>query len=334
MSLLVQTPTVPNRLQLPQELGVLFALLGVALLFEALGWVFVGQSFIFNRQRLFISVLQMAIIGIMAVGVTQVVIMGGIDLSGGSIVGFAGMVCASLAQTAGAAVYPSLTNLPAVFPILGGLLIGAALGLVNGVLVALTRIPPFIATLGMLVMARGLARWYTSGKQVSFFIKGFAFLGDGANPVWIFLGVAILFHVLLTRTLYGRRTYAIGSNESAARMAGIAVGRHKMLVYGIAGLLYGLAAIVQVSRAQTAQSSTGLTWELDAISAVVIGGTSLFGGVGRITGTIIGVLILGVITSGFTFLGIDVYYIAIVKGVIIVAAVVADQFRQSRRRLS
>lgn len=332
MTLRVPPVEEPNRWHVPREFGVLLALVGVALLFEVLGWALVGQSFIFNGQRLFISILQMAIIGIMAVGVTQVVIMGGIDLSGGSVVGFAGIVCASLAQSTGAAVYPSLTNLPVVFPILAGLLTGAALGVVNGVLIALTRIPPFIATLGILVMARGLARWYTSGKQVSFFIESFAFLGHGANPVWIFLGVAALFHVLLTRTLYGRRTYAIGSSESAARMAGIAVGRHKMLVYGIAGLLYGLAAIVQVSRAQTAQSSTGLTWELDAISAVVIGGTSLFGGVGRINGTIIGVLILGVITSGFTFLGIDVYYIAIVKGVIIVAAVVADQYRQSGRR--
>lgn len=323
-----------RRLSLRGDLGVLLVLVGVALVFEVLGWIMVEQSFIFNRQRLFIMVLQMAIIGIMAIGVTQIIIMAGIDLSGGSVIGIAGLVAASLAQTSdyARAVYPSLTDMPVIVPVLAGVLVGAMLGAVNGGLVALTRIPPFIATLGMLVAARGLARWYTSGAQVSFFVDDFAWFGSGATPIWIFLGIALLFHVLLAHTVYGRRTYAIGSNEEAARMAGINIARHKVLVYTMAGGLYGIAAIIQTSRAETAQSGTGLTWELDAISAVVIGGTSLFGGVGRITGTIIGVLILGVITSGFTFLGVSVYWINIVKGAIIVAAVVADQYRQRGRR--
>lgn len=319
---------------LPKDTGLLLVLLAVAVAFEALGWILQGQTFIFNGERLFIIVLQMAIIGIMAIGVSQIIIMAGIDLSGGSIVAIAGLVAASLAQTAtnDRAVYPHLTDLAVIWPVLAGLAVATFLGWFNGMVIAITRIPPFIATLAMLVIARGLARWYTAGKQVSFFVPEFGVFGAGAMPIYIFIAVAVIFHILLTRTLYGRRTYAIGSNETGARMAGINVDRHKVLVYALAGLLYGVAAIIQTSRAGTAQSGTGLMWELDAISAVVIGGTSLLGGVGRITGTIIGVLILGIITSGFTFLGIDVYYIAIVKGAIIVAAVVADQYRHKNKR--
>ena len=325
--------TTSNR-TMPQDTGIFLVLIGVATIFEVLGWMMQGQSFIFNSQRLFIIVLQMAIIGIMAIGVTQIIILAGIDLSGGSIIAVAGLVAASLAQTSDnvRAVYPALTDLPVIVPVLAGLLVASALGLFNGVVIARTKIPPFIATLAMLVIARGLARWYTSGKQVSFFIEDFGVFGSGATPIWIFLGLAVIFHILLSRTVYGRRTYAIGSNEQGARMAGINVDRHKALVYAMAGLLYGIAAIVQTSRAETAQSGTGLMWELDAISAVVIGGTSLMGGVGRITGTIIGVLILGIITSGFTFLRIDVFYIAIVKGIIIVVAVVADQYRHKSKQ--
>jgi inositol transport system permease protein len=318
--------------RLPKDTGILLVLVGIAAIFEVLGWFVVEQTFIFNGQRLFIMILQMAIIGILAIGVGQIIIMAGIDLSGGSILGFAGIVAASLAQSSeyARAVYPALTDLPIIFPVLAGIAVGALLGFVNGSVIAITAIPPFIATLGMLVAARGLARWYTSGKQVSFLTEDFAIFGSGAWPVVTFLIVAGVFHVLLKYTVYGRRTYAIGSNEDAARVAGIAVKRHKILVYTMAGALYGIASIVQTSRAMTAQSGTGLMLELDAISAVVIGGTSLFGGRGRIMGTIIGVLILGTLTSGFTFLGIDVYYINIVKGVLIVAAVVADTYRQKR----
>ena len=145
----------------------------------------------------------------------------------------------------------------------------------------------------------------------------------------IFLTTAMAFHLLLRYTRYGRYTYAIGSNEQAARVAGINIRAHKLLVYTLAGGLYGLAAVVETSRTLTAQSGAGMLYELDAIAAVVIGGTSLMGGKGRITGTIIGVCILGVITSGFTFLGIGSFYTNIVKGIIIVAAVVADQYRNN-----
>jgi inositol transport system permease protein len=149
-------------------------------------------------------------------------------------------------------------------------------------------------------------------------------------PVIIFLAVAFLFHILLRYTSYGKHTYAIGSNEEAARVSGINIKKHKILVYMIAGGLYGLAGVVITSRALTAQSGAGVMYELDAISAVVIGGTSLFGGKGRITGTIIGVCILGVLTSGFIFLRIDLFYVNMVKGILIIAVVVADTYRHKR----
>ncbi len=307
-------------------------LAGLALAFELLGWIFVHQSFLLNEQRLVVMILQVSVIGIIAVGVTQVIITGGIDLSSGSVVAVTAMVAASLAQSSDAvrAVYPSLTDLPVIVPVLAGLAVGALAGLINGTLIAWTSIPPFIATLGVMVTARGVAKWYTRGEPVSLLSDSYAAIGSGAVPVVIFLATAALFHVALRYTRYGKYTYAIGANPQAARVSGIRVGRHLILVYAIAGTLSGLAGIVTSARAVSGQAGMGLMYELDAIAAAVIGGASLAGGVGRITGTVIGTLILGVVTSGFTFLRIDAYYQEIVKGAIIVAAVIADQYRRRR----
>ncbi|MGO9802766.1 MAG: ABC transporter permease [Steroidobacteraceae bacterium] len=330
------TPTTsPRPRRVPPELGILLVLVGLALTFELLGWVFVGQSFLMNQQRLVVMVLQVAVIGVIAIGVTQVIITGGIDLSSGSVVALTAMVAASLAQSSEAAraVYPSLTDLPVIVPLAAGLAVGALAGLVNGTLIAWTSIPPFIATLGMMVTARGLARWYTHGQPVSMLTDSYAAIGSGAGPVIIFLGTALVFHVALRYTRYGKFTYAIGSNSQAARVSGIRVGRHLVVVYTIAGTLSGLAGVLTSARAVSGQAGMGTMYELDAIAAAVIGGSSLSGGVGRITGTVIGTLILGVVTSGFTFLRIDSYYQEIVKGGIIVAAVVADQYRRRGRGL-
>jgi inositol transport system permease protein len=243
------------------------------------------------------------------------------------------MVAASLAQSSDAvrAVYPSLTDLSVIVPVVAGLTVGAIAGLVNGTLIARTSIPPFIATLGVMVSARGLAKWYTHGEPVSLLTDSYAAIGSGVVPVVIFLATALVFQIALRYTRYGKFTYAIGSNPQAARVSGIRVGRHLIVVYTIAGTLSGLAGIVTSARAVSGQAGMGMMYELDAIAAAVIGGASLSGGVGRITGTVIGTLILGVVTSGFTFLRIDAYYQEIVKGAIIVAAVVADQYRQRRR---
>ena len=322
-----------RRRRWPPEASILMVLVGLALAFELLGWIFVQQSFLLNEQRLVVMILQVSVIGIIAIGVTQVIITGGIDLSSGSVVALTAMVAASLAQAGDAVrpVYPALIDLPVIVPVAAGVAVGAAAGLLNGTLIARTAIPPFIATLGDMVSARGLAKWYTRGQPVSMLTDAYADIGSGAVPVIIFLATAVIFHVALRYTRYGKFTYAIGANPQAARVAGINVPRHLTLVYTIAGILSGLAGIVTSARAESGQAGMGMMYELDAIAAAVIGGASLSGGIGRITGTVIGTLILGVVTSGFTFLRIDAYYQEIVKGGIIVAAVIADQYRRRTR---
>ena len=282
---------------------------------------------------LFRSILQMSVIGIIAVGVNLVIITSGIDLSSGSVVAAAAVVSASLAQVSDfpRAIFPGLTDLPVIWPLLAGMTTGLLIGLLNGSLIAYTAIPPFIATLGTMVAARGFAKWFTGGMPVSMLTDQFAWIGSGANPVFIFLTIALIFHVVLRYTRFGKFTYAIGANRQAALVSGINVNRHLIWIYTIAGLLSGIAGSVTAARAISGQSGMGVMYELDAIAAVVIGGTSLVGGLGRVTGTVIGVLILGVMMSGFTFIRIDAYYQEMVKGAIIVVAVIADQYRNKKR---
>jgi inositol transport system permease protein len=332
----------------PPELNVLIALVLIVATFEALGWLIYRDSFLFNTRdnidtifnwaRLNIIILQVSIVGIIAIGVTQVIISGGIDLSSGSIVGATAMIVMSFAQTELVNGNPNpkavfglwAMDLPVIAPIVVGLLCGMFAGALNGVLIAYTRIPPFIATLGMMVSARGLSKWWTNGQPVSFPTESFAALGKGMLPVVYFIALAILFHLILRYTVYGKHTYAIGSNEDAARMSGINVARQKVLIYTIAGMLAAIAAIVLSSKNLTAQAGMGVMYELDAIAMSVIGGVSLAGGRGSVIGTVLGALIFGVIISGFTFLKLDAYYQEMVKGAIIVGAVVLDQWRQRR----
>lgn len=333
---------IGSKKRLPPEVSILGVLIGIAIVFEILGWIFVGDSFLANKQRLSIIILQVSVIGIIAVGVTQVIITAGVDLSSGSVVGLAAMVAASLAQTSAnpRAVYPSLTDISPIWAIMAGLGVGLLAGTINGSLIARTKIPPFIATLGMMVSARGLAKWYTLGQPVALLDDSFTWFGKSFNvlgfplplPVIVFLLVAVICHIALTYTRYGKFTYAIGANPQAARVSGINIGRHLIKVYAIAGLLSGLAGVMTAARAASGQPGMGVAYELDAIAAAVIGGTSLSGGVGRITGTVIGTIILGVLTSGFTFLKVGAYYQEIIKGMIIVAAVIIDQHRQNKRK--
>lgn len=353
-------PTKRNR---APEWNVFGALVLIVLIFEILNRM-QGTSFlfnmrdnvdaIFNQQRLDIMILQVAIVGIIALGVTQVIIIGGIDLSSGSVVGVTAMVVMSFAQTALVNGNPNpkavfgdwAMDLPVIVPIVVGLACGLFAGLINGLLVAYTKIPPFIATLGMMVSARGAARWWSNGQPVSFPTEEFGNLSNGdllgnltfgllswsgQNPAVVFVFLAVLFHVIMTYTLYGKRSYAIGSNEAAARMSGINVDRHKVLVYAIAGLLAAVAAVLLTSKNLTAQAGMGVMYELDAIAMAVIGGISLAGGRGSILGTVLGAMIFSVIISGFTSIKLDAYYQEMVKGAIIVGAVVLDQWRQRKR---
>ena len=333
----------------PNEINIFFALVIIVAIFEALGQLLPymnDQSLlfdtrgrfdsIFNEARLKIIILQVSIIGIIALGVTQVIISGGIDLSSGSIVGVTAMIAMSFAQTELVNGNPNpkaifglwAMDLPILIPIIVGLVCGVVAGLINGWLIAYTRIPPFIATLGMMVSARGAAKWWSKGNPVSFPTEEYAAIGSGMMPVVWFVMLAVLFHLIMNYTVYGKHTYAIGSNEDAARMSGINVARHKVLIYTIAGMLAAFAAIILSSKNLTAQTGMGIMYELDAIAMAVIGGVSLAGGRGSIIGTVLGAMIFGVVISGFTFLKLDAFYQEMVKGAIIVAAVVLDQWRQ------
>lgn len=339
----------PKKRARAPEWNVFIAFVLIVVAFEVLGRVLIGDSFLFNTrdnveglfntQRLSIIILQVSTVGIIAIGVTQVIVSGGIDLSSGSIVGATAMVAMSFAQTAlvngnpnpKAIFGPWAMDLPILVPLVVGVCCGVAAGLINGALIAYTRIPPFIATLGMMVSARGFARWWSTGNPISFPTESYNAIGSGMNPVIVFVSLAVLFHLVMTYTRYGKYCYAVGSNEQATRMSGINVDRHKVLVYVIAGGLASIAAIVVSSKGQTAQANMGVMYELDAIAMAVIGGVSLQGGRGSIIGTVIGALIFGVIISGFTFLKLDAYYQEMVKGCIIVGAVVLDQWRQQGR---
>lgn len=345
------------------EWNVFFALILIVLIFEVLNRIN-GGSFLFNmrdnvdslfnQQRLDIMILQVAITGIIAIGVTQVIILGGIDLSSGSVVGATAMIVMSFAQTAIVNGNPNpkavlgewAMDLPVIVPIAVGLACGLFAGMINGLLIAYTKIPPFIATLGMMVSARGAARWWSNGQPVSFPTESYGELAngdlmgsltfgllswDGQNPAVVFVVLAILFQIIMIYTLYGKRCYAIGSNEAAARMSGINVDRHKVLVYTIAGLMTAIAAILLTSKNLTAQAGMGVMYELDAIAMAVIGGVSLSGGRGSIIGTVLGAMIFSTIISGFTSIQLDAYYQEMVKGAIIVGAVVLDQWRQRSR---
>lgn len=303
--------------------GIVIILLAMLVAFSLLSDGFFTTRNIFNIIR------QISFMGLIAIGVTMVIITGGIDLGSGSVLALAAVMATSLAQLPESATlkFPGL-NVPILIPVLVALAIGAVTGIINGSLIAKFKIPPFIATLGMMTVARGFALIY-SNKPLSQLTPEYNFIGQGAIlgvpfPVIVLVVVAVAAHIMLNNTPFGRYIYALGGNEQAARISGINVDRVKIGVYTLAGLLSGLAGLVVSSRIGSGQPGQGVGIELDAIAAAVIGGTSLSGGIGTIWGTIVGALIIGVLDNGLILLNVDQYWITIVKGTIIVVAVIID----------
>jgi len=279
-----------------------------------------------------LTILRLAsVIGVVSIGMTFVITAGGIDLSVGAVVGLASV----WATTTGTQLLAA--DVHWIFMVSTALLVGAAAGLINGVLVAYGQIVPFIATLAMLAAARGLAEILANRQTQIIRVRGFldAFTGNLLGIpvlVWIFALVAVAGWVLLNRTTFGRRTFAVGGNPEAARLAGIRVKRHTMLLYGLVGLAAGIAAVMIMARTTAGSSTHGTLYELDAIAAVVIGGTLLSGGRGTIVGTVFGVLIFTTLTNVFTLNNLSISAQAIAKGVIIVVAVLLQQRIAARSR--
>ena len=304
-----------------RELGTLAGLVALGLLLTALTPHFLTVSNLLNVME------QTSINAEIALGMTFVILSGGIDLSVGSLVALSGVVLASALQS----------GLPVPVALLCGLLTGALGGLVNGSLVTLGRLPPFIATLGMMSVARGLALLYTDGRPVSGFTADFRGLATGRVllvpvPVLVTIAAYILAALVLTRTRFGRYVYAIGGNEEATRLSGVAVRFHKAMVYVLSGAASALAAALLTARLNSAQPIAGIMYELDAIAATVIGGTSLLGGSGRIGGTLIGALIMGVLRNGLNLLGISSFLQQVVIGLVIVGAVLLDSLLKTGDR--
>lgn len=270
-------------------------------------------------------VKQVSVNAILASGATMIILMGGIDLSVGSLLALAGAVAAAALLKYG---------IPA--GIAAGLLVGLAAGAFNGLIVSYGRVAPFIVTLGTMTILRSFTLVFTGGKPISNYPESFLNIGEGEIfripvPVLIALSALVLCHLLLRHTRFGRYIYSIGGNEDATKLSGINVRLQKTLVYMLAGVLSAVGAIVFIARLDSAQPQAGLGFELDAIAAVVIGGTSLSGGQGGIPGTILGALIMGVLRNGLNLMEVSAFWQQAFIGSVIIIAVLADQLRKRGR---
>ncbi len=309
---------------------------GIVVIFLGLCLVLSMVSPAFRTVRNLTNVVrQVSAIGLISIGVTFCIICGGIDLSTGSVVGLISVVCASMAQDQFNPDQPISIVMPLVLAFVIALASGALVGFVNGAITAYGGIPPFIATLGMMTVARGLAELYSGGRPIGRLKDGIIFIGSGSLigipiPILVYLLIAVFSWLLLSQSRFGKHITAIGCNIQAARICGIKINRALVQVYAYCGFLVAIAAIIITGRTAGGNPAYGLGYELDAIAATVIGGTSLSGGIGSIPLCVVGALIIGVINNGMDLLRINPYWQQIVKGTIIVVAVLIDARRQKK----
>ncbi|HEY3320384.1 MAG TPA: ABC transporter permease [Planctomycetota bacterium] len=304
-------------MQLKKSLQAVLGLVLITILFSALAPTY-------RQRETFLNILQQSTeLSILAAGATVVLISGGLDLSVGSIMALSTCVAGSLLAA------------KCAVPVAVGAAVGVGLlvGLVNGTVIVATGVPPFIVTLGMMLIARGLALMLGSGRSMTDFPESFKALGVGADglvPIGIMAAVVAVTAFLLAKTRFGFNAYAIGGNAEVARLAGIPVKRYKVLYYGLGGMLAGLAGCVQTARFDIAAPSRGEGWELQAIAAVVIGGTSLFGGMGGVGRTIVGALIMGSLSTGLTHCHMKPYSQMVTIGAVIILAVWIDRLQRKQ----
>lgn len=303
-----------------QKIGPFIGLLLIVAVISIMSPNFLTINNIFNVLR------QVSINALIAFGMTFVILTGGIDLSVGSILALTGAITAGFLAS----------GMDPILAMTLGILLGAILGAVNGIIIAKGKVAPFIATLATMTIYRGLTLVYTEGKPISGLGDSFSFqlLGKGyffgipVPIVTMVLSFGVLYFIL-KKTTFGRRVYAVGGNEEASRLSGISVDRIKIYVYSLTGALAALSALILTSRLNSAQPTAGTMFELDAIAAVVLGGTSLTGGRGWIVGTVIGALIIGVLNNGLNLIGVSSFFQQVVKGAVILIAVLLDRKKEA-----
>jgi ribose transport system permease protein len=286
-----------------------------------------GSSEFLTTSNLLNVALQTSIIAIVAIGMTFTILTAGIDLSVGSVMALSGAIAAGLN------VRQDLDTFAAIGI---ALVIGLIIGSINGLLIIKGGMPPFVATLAMLAIARGLTLVYTEGRPIAGLDESFIFLGTGQIfgipvPVIILTVIAIIAHIVTRYTRFGLYVYATGGNEEPTRLAGVSPDRIKLAVYIISGFTAALGGILLTARLWSAQPNAAVGWELDAIAAPVLGGTSLFGGVGSIGGTVVGAFIIGVLSNGLNLMGVPSYYQQVIKGAVFILAVSLDILTKRRR---
>jgi len=308
-------------------------LIALAVMVAALA-VLSDKFLTFANQRNIL--LQISVNLCLSIGMTLVILTGGIDLSVGAMLGLAGAVAAGLLKNGlRLKAFGVVLQFTPFGAIVAGVLVGLALGGFNGLAITRFRLPPFVATLGMLSIARGLTMLWTGGFPITDLGPKFGFIGAGfwlgvPMAVWISAALVVVFHVVSRHTTLGRYTYAVGGSEKATAFSGINVKRVKIWIYALGGALAAVAGLIVTARLDAADPKAGLGYELDSIAAVVIGGTSLSGGRGSILGTVLGCLIIGVLNNGLFLLDVSPFWQQVVKGLVILAAVAADKMGSRR----